>query len=337
MKLKYILSGIAGLWLFLLPLLARGEKSIYIPEFNAQLRARYEYLFQENKGAFKVRNLRLGVDGYVAPIMSYSAKVDFADWSKIALVDAYIRLKPMEGLYFNLGQGRMPFGLAAHRQPCEQYFVNRAFVARHMGIRDVGLVGNYSFLKIPLTLQGSFFNCSGTGVNQNFFTNTYGFSAKLFSRFLPQWYATFSTARIVKGIARSQDWDVGAFFDDGLWHVEAEYLRKQYVHNVFNPVNAFDFFVYRDFPINKKMISGISGALRYDYMSDHTSGVPSDEGLLIADNPECHRLTAGATLTFESKFTAAVRLNYEKYFLQKGLLHSIDNSDRIVLELIAFF
>ena len=334
---RYLCFAILLLCEALVPAEARGEKSIYVPSFNAQVRARYEYLFQENKGGFKVRNLRLGVDGYVAPIMSYSAKVDFADWGKIVLIDAYIRLAPLKSLSFNLGQGRMPFGLAAHRQPCEQYFANRAFVAKHNGVRDIGLVGSYTLPKIPLTAQASFFNCRGTGENQKYFTNTYGFTVKLLSPFLPYWYATLSTARVTKGIATQQDWDIGAYFDNGLWHVEGEYLRRQYAHGAFMPQNVADFFVYRNFPIEKKMISGISGALRYDYMGDYSSGIPDEAGKLVADIPECHRLTAGATLTLQSKFTAAIRLNYEKYFMNKGAVRDSENSDRIILELIAFF
>lgn len=337
MSLKKYIIFIALLLTIADPASVRAEKSIYIPTFSGTLRTRYEYLFQENKSAFKVRNLRLGVDGYVAPIMSYRAEADFADWGKVILIDAYIRLTPVEGLYFNVGQGRMPFTIAAHRQPCQQYFVNRTFLARHDGIRDVGIVGSYSLPKIPLTAQASFFNCSGTNVGKEFFTNTYGFTVKLYSQISPNWYASVSTASVKKGIARSQEWDVGAYFDNSLWHVEAEYLRKDYRHNLFQAVNAFDFFAVRNFPIEKKMIGGISGAARYDYMSAHTNGIPSPEGTLIADYPECHRLTLGATLSLQTKFQADIRLNYEKYFLPKGVAHSLDNSDRLVVELIAHF
>ena len=71
--------------LTLLSIETKAEKSKYVPTFSGTLRARYEYLTQENLSAFRVRNLRLGIDGYVAPIMSYRAEVDFADWGKIAV------------------------------------------------------------------------------------------------------------------------------------------------------------------------------------------------------------------------------------------------------------
>lgn len=318
-------------------LTSNAEKSIYIPKFTGTLRARYEYLTQENLSAFKVRDLRLGVDGYVAPIMSYSVELNFSDWGKVNVVNAFVRVDPLKGLSFSMGQLRIPFTIAAHRLPCEQYFVNRTFLAKHAGIRDLGFTGSYSIPKIPLTVQGSFFNCSGVGEHKNFFTNTYGFSAKLFSKFHPYWYISASTARNTRGFARTQNWDIGAYFDNGLWHAEAEYLRRQYVHGVFKPVNAYDFFVYRNFPIEKHMIGGVSGALRYDYMSEHWNGSLTDEGLILADMPSCHRLTAGATLSLQTKFQADIRLNYEKYFYKDGRVPTPTDGDRLVLEVIAHF
>lgn len=314
----------------------KAEKSIYVPVFTGTVRARYEYLTQENKGAFKVRDLRVGIEGNVAPIMSYNGEVNFSDWGKVALVNAFIRVSPLKGLSFALGQQRIPFTIAAHRLPCEQFFVNRPFLAKHAGIRDVGLSGSYAIPKIPLTVQGCVFNCSGTGEHKSYFTNTYGFSFKLFSKFRDYWYVSTSTAHQKKGTVWMQNWDIGGFFDNGLWHVEAEYLRKNYRHHAFDAVNAFDFFVYRNFPIEKKMIGGISGAVRYDYMGDHSNGVLDDEGRLTVDFPECHRLTAGATLSLASKFQADIRVNYEKYFYKNGPLTPNDG-DRIVLELIAHF
>lgn len=314
----------------------KSVKSIYIPKFTGTVRARYEYLTQENLSAFKVRDLRLGIEGYVAPIMSYNGEVSFSDWGKIVLVNAFIKLEPIKGLSFILGQQRVPFTIAAHRLPCEQFFVNRTFLAKYAGIRDIGLVGGYVIPKFPLTIQASVFNSSGVGDHKIYFTNTYGFSVKLISRFHPGWFLSASTAHQKKGTVWMQNWDIGGYFDNGLWHVEAEYLRKNFRHHAFDAVNAFDFFVYRLFPIEKKMIGGVSGAIRYDYISDHSNGILGDDGHLTIDMPECHRLTAGATLSLATKFQADIRLNYEKYFYHTAPLSPTDG-DRLVLELIAHF
>lgn len=320
-----------------LPTSLIAERSIYIPTFNGTVRARYEYLTREAKSAFKVRNLRLGVTGFVAPIMSYNAEVDFSDWGKIALINGFIKVTPLEGLSLSIGQQRVPFTISALRQPCEQYFVSRNFVAKYGGTRDLGFVAGYKIPRIPLTVQGSFFNSSGLGEHKIFFANSYGFSAKLISPIARHWYISASTARVKKGDVWTQNWDAGGYFDNGLWHVEAEYLRRNYAHGAFKPVDACDFFVYRNFPIEKKMIGGVSGALRYDYMGDHSGGNRGDDGKLRIDDFERHRITGGVTLSLLSKFQADIRLNYEKYFYGKGVVPGINDDDKLVLEVIAHF
>lgn len=316
---------------------ARAEKSIYMPKFMGTLRARYEYLTSQNLSAFRVQTLRFGVEGYVAAIMSYCGEVDFSDKGSIRLVNAYARVIPIEGLHLSLGQQRMPFTVAAHRSPHEQYFADRTFIARYAGIRDVGFVGSYAFPKTPITAQASIFNCSGTGVNDKFFTNTYGFSAKLIGKLHPCWYLAASTARMKKGVLTHQDWDIGGYFDDGLWHVEAEYLRRQFTHGALPGINLCDLFVCRNFPIEKKFIGGVAGALRYDYMGNNSTGTPGDDGKAFVDLPECHRITAGATLSFKTVLQADIRLNYEKFFNSVSPPSPTTYGDRLVLEIIAHF
>lgn len=314
----------------------KPSRSIYIPTFTGTVRVRCEYLTQENLSAFKVRDLRLGIEGYVAPIMSYNGEVDFSDWGKIVLVNAFIRVTPLKGLNLSIGQQRIPFTIAAHRLPCEQYFVNRPLLAKYAGIRDIGLNGSYAIPRIPLTVQASVFNSSGVGEHKIYFTNTYGFAFKLISLLDRYWYLSASTAHQKRGTVWMQNWDIGGYFDNGLWHIEAEYLRKNYRHHAFDPVNAFDFFVFRKFPIEKKMIGAVSGAVRYDYMGNHSNGILDEDGMMTIDFPECHRITAGATLSLASKFQADIRLNYEKYLYKEAPLSPLDG-DRIVLELIAHF
>ena len=323
-----------ALWL---PAQLLAEKSIYIPTFSGTVRARYEYLTNQDVSAFKVPTLRLGLIGYVAPIMSYNAEVDFSDWGKIVLVNGFVKVTPVEGLSLSLGQQRMPFTVSAHRQPCEQYFVSRNFIAKYGGVRDLGFVAGYSVPRIPLTFQASVFNSSGLIEHKIYFTNSYGFSAKLISPFARNWYLAASTARVKKGDVWTQNWDVGAYFDNGLWHVEGEYLRRNYIHGLFDAVNACDFFVYRYFPIDRKLLGGLSGALRYDYMGDHSGGKRDEKGHLNIDDFERHRLTGGVTLSLASKFQADIRLNYEKYFFDKGVVPGRADDDRLVLEVIAHF
>lgn len=335
-NLKKLLFAFSFLVASFMPECILAEKSIYMPTFNGTARIRYEYFTESNKGAFKVRDLRFGVDGYVAPVMSYSAEVNFSDWGKVNLVNGFVRLTPVRNLNFMIGQQRIPFTIAAHRFPWQQYFVNRTFVAKYGGVRDIGLVGTYEIPKIPLTVQGSIFNCSGLGEHKSFFTNTYGFSFRLLSQLHENWFLQASTIHQKKGTVWNQNWDVGGYFHTDLWHVEAEYMRKNYRHHSFDAVNAFDFFVYRNFPIEKRGVAGISGAVRYDFINDYSNGELNDSGVLEVDFPECHRLTLGSTLTFQTKLLAEIRLNYEKYFFKNGAPTPTDG-DRLVLEVIAHF
>ena len=91
-------------------------------------------------------------------------------------------------------------------------------------------------------------------------------------------------------------WDAGAYWQTSRWHIEGEYMRKNYAHNSFTPVNAADAFAAYRLPM-KKGLTSISFLGRYDYMSNHSTGNKDAEGKLKIDDPERHRLTEGITLS----------------------------------------
>lgn len=77
---------------------------------------------------------------------------------------------------------------------------------------------------------------------------------------------------------------------------------------------------------------------RYDYMSDHSNGTKDENALLKTDDPERHRLTGGLTLSMgKGALQADIRLNYEQYFYNKGVVPSISEQNKIVLEFVAHF
>ena len=88
---------------------------------HGTIRSKYEYQTSENEGRFEVRNARISVDGNLSPIISYKAEIDLCDEGKIKMLDAYTRLKPVQGLQFTIGQMRVPFTIDAHRSPHQQY------------------------------------------------------------------------------------------------------------------------------------------------------------------------------------------------------------------------
>ncbi len=316
------------------------EKSPYIPEIHGTIRAKYEYEPQINAGRFQVRNARVGVNGIIIPIISYKAEIDLSDEGKIKMLDAYVRFSP-EKVKANvtLGQMRVPFTIDAHRSPHTQYFANRSFIAKQVGnVRDVGLAGMYQFGKtVPITIEGGIFNGSGLTNQKDFWTKTYNFSAKVTASFFDRFVVVASAQKIKPEDVNIMMWDAGAYYDDTLWHIEAEYLRKNYAHGAFSGVNAVDAFVSRKFPL-KKYLTGISALGRYDYMSNHSDGIKNEEGQLYANDPERHRMTLGTTLHFGvKKVYAEIRLNYEKYFYKQGVTPGISEQDKFVVELMCHF
>lgn len=310
-----------------------------IPVINGTLRAKYEYQPQINAGRFEVRTARVSVTGLIVRDLSYKAEIDLCDEGKIKMLDAFIRYSPLTW-QFTIGQMRVPFTIDAPRSPHLQYFANRSFIAKQAAnVRDVGLCASYTFKgAFPATLTAGIFNSSGLTNQKDFWTKSYNFSFKaLLPLFGERLVISPSVQRARPGDVYVMLWDVGAYWDDKLWHVEAEYLRKIYDKNQFPGVNVVDVFISRLFPI-KHTISGISALARYDFMGDHSTGVYDENKKLIVNDPRRHRLTVGATMHIGVwKFYGQLRLNYEKYFYGKDAEPAISERDKIVAEIMVRF
>lgn len=310
----------------------------YLPEIHGTIRAKYEYEPPIDKGRFEIRNARLSVEGKVIPIVRYKAEIDLSDEGKIKMLDAYVRIQPKDWK-FTVGQMRVPFTIDAHRSPHLQFFANRSFIAKQVGnVRDVGAsVAWTSRWSTPITLEGGIFNGSGLTDQKDFWTNNYNFSFKAQTLIANQFNVTLCCQKANAGDVNVMMWDAGAYWQTSRWHIEGEYLRKNYSHHSFTPVNAVDAFAAYRLPI-KKGLSSISFLGRYDYMSDHSKGNKDTEGKLKIDDPERHRLTGGITLSFGTpRLQSDIRLNYEQYFYKKDVVPSISEQNKIVLELVAHF
>lgn len=315
------------------------RKTEYMPEIHGTIRAKYEYEPPIDKGRFEVRNARLSVEGKIIPIVRYKAEIDLSDEGVIKMLDAYIRLLPKDKLDFTLGQMRVPFSIDAHRSPHLRFFANRSFIAKQVGdVRDVGAAVSWKFGKrLPVTLEGGVFNGSGLTNQKNFWTNNYNFSFKASTVIARQLNVTLSCLKANAGDVNTMLYDAGAYWKNGRWHIEAEYLRKYYAHDAFRPVNAVDAFAVFRLPL-KKGLTALSFLGRYDYMSDHSNGSTDDNGMLTVSDPERHRLTGGMTLGFGRKaLQADIRLNYEQYFYKKGVTPGISDQNKLVVELVAHF
>lgn len=318
---------------------AEKAKSPYIPDFHGTIRAKYEYEPTINKGRFEIRNARLSVEGKIIPIVRYKAEIDLSDEGSIKMLDAYIRLQPKERLKFTFGQMRVPFSIDAHRSPHLQYFANRSFIAKQVGnVRDVGVAASWTFgARTPITLEGGIFNGSGLTNFKNFWTSDYNFSLKSQICLWRQFNIVLSCQKAKASDVNTYMYDGGIYWENSRWHIEAEYLRKHYANDAFRPVNAVDAFAAYRLPLKRNKMA-LSFLGRYDYMSDHSKGSKDENGILLVDDPDRHRLTGGMTLSLgKGALQADIRLNYEQYFYNKGVEPSISERNKIVLEFVAHF
>lgn len=318
---------------------AEKAKSPYIPDFHGTIRAKYEYEPTINKGRFEIRNARLSVEGKIIPIVRYKAEIDLSDEGSIKMLDAYIRLQPKERLKFTFGQMRVPFSIDAHRSPHLQYFANRSFIAKQVGnVRDVGVAASWTFgARTPITLEGGIFNGSGLTNFKNFWTADYNFSLKSQICLWRQFNIVLSCQKAKALDVNTYMYDGGIYWENSRWHIEAEYLRKHYANDAFRPVNAVDAFAAYRLPLKRNKMA-LSFLGRYDYMSDHSKGSKDENGILLVDDPERHRLTGGMTLSLgKGALQADIRLNYEQYFYNKDAEPSISERNKIVLEFVAHF
>ena len=312
---------------------------------HGTIRSKYEYQTEEGEGRFEVRNARISVDGQLSPIVFYKAEIDLCDEGKIKMLDAYTRLKPVQGLQFTIGQMRVPFTIDAHRSPHQQYFANRSFIAKQVGnVRDVGATLGYNLnVGFPIVLQAGLFNGSGLTNQKNFWTKSVNYSAKA-QLFIPRGFnLTLSVQKIRPDEVSVMMYDAGAYYHAHGWHVEAEYLLKHYGNGAFDNVHAVDAFVNYDIPLRKGFFSKVSPLVRYDYMSDHSDGiryldgVANEQGKLQVNDAQRSRLTGGVTLSMAKPFVADIRLNYEKYFYPEGAVAKVSERDKAVVEFMIRF
>ncbi len=311
----------------------------WFPTVNGTIRANYELDTDNGASHFRVRNARVSLSGTVVPEFEYKAEIDLCDEGKIKMLDAYVRYVPVGvPVTATIGQMRVPFTIDAHRGPHQQYFANRSFLAKYGGnVRDVGLAAQYTVKgNVPLTLEGGVFNGSGLTNQKDYWTKTFNFSFKATARFAKVFTLEASCQKSRPEDISIMMWDAGAAYDDGFWHVEAEYLRKNYVRGAFDGVNLFNSFVSRKFPLRRKLTS-IAALCRYDFMDSHSDGIKNADGVLTETQPQRHRLTVGSTLAFGAARRVELRVNYEKYFYHKDAVIPVSDHDKLVMEVMCRF
>jgi hypothetical protein len=339
MRNNFILPGTGKLLLLLSSLLftlspglhsqeVKQAKSEFIPEINGILKTKVEYDLNNSLVRFEVRNARISAKGKINDYMSYKLELDLSDEGKMKMLDAYVKFTPIANLDFFIGQRKIPFSTDYIRNPAENIFANRSFLAKYIndGMRDIGFYAEYKFnSNIPVDLIAGAVN--GTGNNNPEWIRKPNLSARAIAgsdkgfRIAGNIYFGESEYRYhLAMFGEELRYTTGNFF------VESEYIRRNWTDTLSVRVHDDGFYIhsYYNFMLNKKMIKMISPTARWDFMGSS----------VFKNNIDANRLTFGVNVGFEQKqFYSEIRLNYENYL--KSSLPVM--TDKLTLEFIARF
>ena len=303
-------------------------KPDFIPDLDVILKVKTEYDLDNSLIRFEVRNARFGLKGRINDYMSYKVELDLSDEGKMKMLEAYVRFSALKKIDIYLGQRKIPFSTDYIRNPAENIFANRSFLAKYIndGMRDIGFYIDYKTgERIPVNILIGAVN--GTGNNN------------------PQWISRPNlTGRITvgkeKGIRAAGNIYYGAGeFRDHLsmlggeirylrdnFFVESEYIRRNWTDTTGMRVGDDGLYIhsYYNFLIDTKMIKIISPTVRWDCIGRS----------VFTEKNDANRLTLGINAGFEPRqFYSEIRLNYENYFRSSLPIHT----DKLTLEFIARF
>jgi hypothetical protein len=303
-------------------------QNTYLPKIDGSLKTKFEYNLAGKKMRFDVRNARFGAKGNINKYFGYRVEVDLSDEGKIKMLDAYVKVTPIENLDVYLGQRKVPFGTDYLRNPVENLFANRSFVAKYVNneLRDIGLAVNYQFkFHIPFDFWVAAMN--GTGNNNPQWIDKPNYAARLLIEPLKNFRLVGNYYQATTLLEKNMTMYGGEMrYQTNKLLIETEFLKRHYSDTSSLVHDQFGFYVhsYYNFFTNAKMVQIISPTLRWDFMCKAEQVTE-----LTAD-----RITAGVNFGFEPKqFKAEIRLNYEKY-LKKALP---DHFDKFTVEFIAKF
>ncbi|MDX9946044.1 MAG: porin [Bacteroidales bacterium] len=304
------------------------KRTDYIPDIFGILKTKGEFDLDNSLMRFEVRNARFGATGKINSNMSYKIEIDLSDEGRMKMLDAYVKFMPVRNLSFYLGQKKIPFSTDYMRNPAENLFANRSFLAKYIndGMRDIGFYAEYGIEgQIPVNILVAAVN--GTGNNN------------------PQWIEKPNLAgrltlgpekgiRITGNIYQGNDSEKKNLsmlggeirYTNGTFFIESEYIKRRWDDSLSVKRNDDGFFIhsYYNFPSRGKMIHLITPVIRYDLIGKS----------VFRKNVDADRLTVGINLGFEPRqFYSEIRLNYENYFKSSLPIHT----DKLTLEFIARF
>ena len=328
-----------SLILFFSPSIIIAQKTDSVsfhPQIEGTIRAKYEYNTSLDASRFQVRNARFSVNGNFNSIVSYKTEIDLSDEGQTKMLDAYIRLQPQNWWTFTLGQQKIPFSTDNLRSPHLLYFANRSFIGKQLtALRDVGAtLGIFNKKNLPVELYTGIYNGEGL-YNQEEWKTSFSFVFRSVIHPTENIHLSFNYNSIQPEDKRMNLYDIGGYIDANNWHLETEFFYKTYADNFFTPTKGF--FIFSDYDIhlaNQKTVKIIRPLLRYDFMTDNNKGYKSVNGIYETDDIARSRITGGITLCMDKPFLNDIRINYEKYFYEKGIENK---DDKFVIEFVVRF
>jgi len=301
-------------------------KSDYLPDIDAVLKVKTEYDLDNSLVRFEVRNARFGLKGKINEFMSYKIELDLSDEGKMKMLDAYVRLTPLKNLDIYMGQRKIPFSTDYMRNPAENIFANRSFLAKYIndGMRDIGFYLDYKFgNSVPVDILLGAVN--GTGNNNPQWIER----PNLVSRVVFGRETGFrATGNLYYGEAENKD-NLALYggelrFNNGNFLIESEYISRNWTDSIRIHDDGLYVHSYYNVILTDKIVKIITPTVRWDYMGD----------LLCSGRIDASRMTLGVNIGFEPKqFYSEIRLNYENYFKSSIPIHT----DKLTLEFIARF
>ncbi len=308
----------------------------YAPQVEGTIRGKYEYNTNLDAHRFQVRSARFSVNGNLSKITSYKAEIDLSDEGVTKMLDAYVRLKPMDWFYFTIGQQKIPFGTDNLRSPHMLYFANRSFVGKQLvsGLRDVGATALFRNKNVvPFDFQMGIYNGDGLYNQQDWQTTmNYAFRLEIFP--LENMEISLNYNSIKPEELRMNYLDVGSYIDINNLHLEGEYIYKMYAGDVFPATHSYSMFAAYNIWLNKKNLKKITPLVRFDSMTDNNKGKLNALNMYAVDDIARKRFTTGLTFSLNKPFINDIRLNYEKYFYADNVTNK---DDKLVLEFVVRF
>ncbi len=314
-----------------------AESSVnLIPKVNGTLRTRYEWVPEDDEMRFQVRNARVGLTGFVCPIVDYKAEVELCDRGKMKCLDVWGRVALSNNFKVQLGNMRVPFTLGSSVAPHNYIFANRPTTDKQMGSpRNVGV----KFIATPfekLSIEGGAFN-STSNTDQTVWQDKMAAAAKA--------RLTIGDVQMLVGYETLAPYEVrmnhaafGAVWKSGRWHAEGEYVYRHYTNGRADDAHAYEVTGNYAMPVKAGVFNNLSFQGRFDGITDNSNGLANADGVLTVTDPAFNRISVGSTISYvHSAVRTDFRINYEHYMYHSGAVAPLDSRSKIVAELVVRF